>query len=116
MIISSCSTAASTTLGATSASKGSTTDMLSLAIVSDKNIYQAGDVVSVTFVLKNLGAGTVRVNNRMAIHLPWAHSSLWDVTLLVTDESGQDISYNIRINKRPPGPKVFDELAAGSAI
>ena len=69
MIISSCSTAASTTLGATSASKGSTTDMLSLAIVSDKNIYQAGDVVSVTFVLKNLGAGTVRVNNRMAILL-----------------------------------------------
>jgi hypothetical protein len=112
--ISGCSPLSSST--ASSASKGTAVDALNLTITSGKNVYQSSEVVSVTLEIKNVSPKNVRMNDRLAVHLPWSPASLWDVTFQVENESGQDISTSIRINKRLPGPKSYVVVAPRDVV
>ena len=89
---------------------------LKITVTTDKLIYSTSDEIWVTVQLQNTSTQSFLINSRLAINNSGAPSLMREVTLVITDESGQIQPFRAAVNIGLPKPKHFSTLKPEAQI
>jgi len=89
---------------------------LELVLSFDKRVYQRGEQVVASIVLRNIGGESLLINSYMAVNLPVMPSPVRGMAFVILDPSRDKYVPDIYIDSRPPKIEDFVVLAPGEMI
>ena len=90
--------------------------MLELTLELDKITYSSQDDIKTKVILKNSGDKPLLVNGRLALNSPDAPDEFREVSLLITNNIGDELPFSARVNIGEPKDKDFKELVSHQSI
>ena len=95
---------------------GQRSGRLQFSVSLPKAVYQAGELIQLRMVLRNVGSGTLIVNSRLALNASDAALPFRDVFLRVKRPSGSEARFRLEIRIGAPQPMDFVELTPRTSV